>query len=231
MGKSFSNTIAIAITVLCTALLLGWPADGEKSAASVIDASDFVETLKEKQSEAVEKVDISTYTTVPISSEEGTLPSVGDWGEKIPEELLPTKAPTITIKTPSISELLSKLKSLFENQISNLLEGGSESDSDSDSGFDGGGSSGDYTGSLPFDHYNAEAYDGQAIALILCSGDSASSCSVNGISLSKNGYDKGRELWSNWSTSGVGGTVTCVMNGETLGADVGSSNTTDGKGC
>lgn len=79
----------------------------------------------------------------------------------------------------------------------------------------------DKNGTLNFHHYNPAAWKGMGSALVLCSGVRADSCYIDGSKAQKHSaLDKGREVWTLYTTPGVAGTITVKIDGKTFTAKV-----------
>ena len=72
-----------------------------------------------------------------------------------------------------------------------------------------------------FDHYNPQAWHGEGSALVLCSGSHMSSCSIEGKQMSMHGsLDRGREVWTLYHRSGLGGTIICENGSKSFAYEV-----------
>lgn len=68
------------------------------------------------------------------------------------------------------------------------------------------------SGSLNYDHYNPDAWDGKGSAVVLCSNSpSMVACDIEGTPLPKHGsYDQGRAVWTAFNNDNLGGTLSCT---------------------
>ena len=77
-----------------------------------------------------------------------------------------------------------------------------------------------------FHHYNASAWEDRGVAAVLCPGDHAESVSIGGKALRRHGnLDKGREVWADYRTRGLTGTLRIVIDGTAYESEI-----TDGHG-
>ncbi len=71
------------------------------------------------------------------------------------------------------------------------------------------------TNQRKFHHYNSAAWHGSGSAVVLCPGDSATEVTMAGRPFVKHGsLDKGREVWTDWRTPGLTGTLNIVIDGK-----------------
>ncbi len=81
-------------------------------------------------------------------------------------------------------------------------------------------------GSMRFHHYNAAAWDGGGVAVVLCPGESATAASIDGRDLVRHGgLDEGREVWTDYDSPGLTGELRL-----TIGGSVFTSSIVDGDG-
>ncbi len=75
------------------------------------------------------------------------------------------------------------------------------------------------TKSRRFHHYNPQAWHGTGSAIVMCEGWSNGMkwCKINGRVMTRHGsQDLGREIWSIYGETGIGGTVQCSRNNQTF---------------